>query len=143
MALIDYNNEGSVATFVFGGGTKWYAQTFTASSSYNIGSVKLRMNRALSPGTVTVSIRATSGGLPIGGDLASGTTDGDTLPEEPSEEWRLITFSSSTALVSGTKYAIVVRSVANYSQWALEDPGDYAGGDACDSLDSGSSWGLV
>ncbi len=38
-------------------------QTFTAAESHDIGSVKLLMHRKGSPGTLTVSIRGTSGGL--------------------------------------------------------------------------------
>ncbi len=39
----------------------WTAQTFTATSSYTITSVILKLKRQSTPGTVTVSIRATVG----------------------------------------------------------------------------------
>lgn len=43
--------------------TAWFAQTFTASSTYTITSVILKLNKLAGrlPGTVTVSIRATEG----------------------------------------------------------------------------------
>ena len=78
--LYEYYNTGDDSgQSVYG--SNWYAQTFTPSIAHTITSVKLLLYRSGSPGTVTVSIRATDGsGHPIGPDLCSGTTDGSTLP---------------------------------------------------------------
>jgi len=78
--LYEYYNTGDdSSTNVYN--ITWYAQTFTPSVAHTITSVKLLLYRTGSPGTVTVSIRATDGsGHPIGSDLCSGTTNGDTLP---------------------------------------------------------------
>ncbi|MBA7630622.1 hypothetical protein ES703_38146 [subsurface metagenome] len=88
----------------------WSAQTFTPSTAHKITSVKLLCWREGIPGTVTVSIRATSGGHPTGGDLCSGTTDGNTLPLSSPYEWREITLGAGADLSADTMYAIVVRA---------------------------------
>ena len=130
------------------GGSTWRAQTFTPSVAHTITSVKLMLYRSGSPGTVTVSIRATSGGLPTGSDLCSGTTNGDTLTTLASGEWREITLGSGYSLSAGTQYAIVVRAPAatagNLLFWRLDrtSPG-YTGGESTGSSDSGSSWSPI
>ena len=124
----------------------WQGQTFTPSISHNVTSAWLMLARAGSPGTVTVSIRATSAGKPTGGDLCSGTTDGDTLTTNATEcEWRQFTFSSGYYLSADTQYAIVARAIAgNTSNWAYfkcdyTSP-SYAGGTKIYSGDSGVNW---
>lgn len=135
------NEEGSIGVH----DNYWYGQTFAASGSYTTTGVKLKMLRVGLPGTVTVSIRATSAGKPTGADLASGTTDGDTLPSSGSGTWREITFGSPLALTSTTVYAIVVRAPSaggvGQVRWRCDfNPSEYDGGAAVISDDSGSSW---
>jgi hypothetical protein len=102
----------------------------------------------LNPGTVTVSIRATSGGKPTGEDIIVGTTDGDTLATGSPYTWREITFSSTTSLTSGTMYAIVVRALSGNSsnnlRWRYDGTApSYAGGTFCNSGNSGSTWNAI
>ena len=78
-SMYEYYNTGDDASGR-AYGNEWRAQTFTPSVSFNITSVKLKLFREGNPGTVTVSIRATSGGVPTGSDLCWGTTNGSTLP---------------------------------------------------------------
>ena len=123
----------------------WYAQTFTPSVNHVISSVKLLIFRLGSPGVLTVSIRATSGGLPTGADLATGTTDGDTLTADSAGEWREITFAVGASLLASTKYAIVCRQSGtpggNYVGWRSDGSSPtYADGALCTSGDSGASW---
>jgi hypothetical protein len=85
-------------------------------------------------------------GDPIGADLASGTTNGNTLPEYGSWEEREITLGAGVALTSGTKYAIVV-SIPNVIgaaelAWSFRIDNPVANGDAYESSDSGSSWAI-
>jgi hypothetical protein len=127
--------------------TKWVAQTFTPSVAHKITSVKLKLYRTGSPGTITVSIRTTDGsGHPTGADLCSGTTDGNTLPEGSPYEWREITLGAGYNLSASTKYAIVARAlsgddVANFAQWRQDSSSPaYAGGNLEYSFNSGSSW---
>jgi hypothetical protein len=84
-------------------------------------------------------------GDPTGGDLASGTTNGDTLAVYPSYTEREISLGAGVALTSGTQYAIVVRAVnagADLARWAYSIPPNntYANGLYVSSTDSGSSW---
>lgn len=141
MAVVDsYTTGGSASSSIFD--TTWVAQTFTASKNYTIDNVKLSISRQGSPGTLTVSIKATSAGLPTGADLTSGTINGNSL--DTSAAWVEINLTDY-ALSSGTKYAIVCRATSgdasNKVIWAATNPGGYANGDTCESGDSGSSWG--
>lgn len=124
----------------------WDSQTFTPSTNHIITSVKLKLWRVGSPGTLTISIRATSSSLPTGSDLAVGTTDGDTLPTSAgSAEWREITFTTGYLLIAGTEYAIVARALSgngsNYGQWRYDDfSPTYTDGQRAFSSNSGASW---
>jgi hypothetical protein len=125
-------------------GSLWAAQTFTPSADHTITSVKLMLFRNGSPGTVTVSIRATSGGQPTSSNLCSGTTDGDTLPIGSPYEWREITLGSGYGLSAGTPYAIVVRATggdaSNYVCWRADSTPTYGGGMLLLSSNSGTNW---
>jgi len=124
----------------------WHAQTFTPTTAHIITSVKLKLWRVGSPGTLTVGIRAVDGtGKPTGGDLCSGTTNGNTLPTEAPYEWRGITLGAGANLSASTKYAIVVRATggndSNYANWRADSSSPtYAGGEQFESPNSGSSW---
>lgn len=136
-------NSGTDAT-----GAKWTSQTFTPVTSHTITSVKLSIARVSNPGTVTVSIRATSGGKPTGGDLVSGTTDGDTLTVWTTYGWREITLGAGYDLDASTQYAIVVRvlggDASNKIFWEIRSNGaGYTGGTWVYSTNSGSSWTTV
>ena len=124
----------------------WLCQTFTPQSSHKITSVKLKLCRVGSPGTGTVSIRATdANGKPAGDDLCSASIDGDSLPTDPT----LLGFSlgAGANLSAGVKYAIVWRfpsgNSSNYGRARRMYPGAYAGGTAVTSNDSGATWEVV
>ena len=126
-------------------GADWAAQTFTPATAHKITSVKLKGYRIGFPGYITVSIRATDGsGHPTGGDLCSGTTNGNTLTTTSPGEWREITLGAGYNLVADTKYAIVVRATAgdisNYFIWRLHIGGTYPGGIVETSANSGGGW---
>jgi hypothetical protein len=127
-------------------GATWWAQTFTPSTAHKITSVKLQLYRTGSPGTITVSIRATDGsGHPTGSDLCSGTINGNSLTSSYPGEWYEITLGSGYDLSASTKYAIVVRAPSgngsNKLCWLrqMSSP-TYAGGNQEISTNSGSSW---
>jgi hypothetical protein len=131
----------------------WYAQTFTPQTTHNITSVILSLGRPSgdTPGTVTVSIKAVDGdNKPVDGDLCSGTTNGNTVPEiaypTPAPEEREITFGTNPTLTAGTRYAIVVRapsgSSSNKLYWSASTSSVYANGDQCGSGNSGLNWTL-
>lgn len=152
MGLQDYYITGDDTASSFSGtGPRWLAQSFTTTSAYSIASVKLKLYRdpSLAPGTITVSIRATDGAFkPTGADLASGTTDGDTLPTSfEAAEWREITFSSPYSLNSSTLYAIVVRCSGTGSypgKWNIDTGASgYPNGSHLVSVNGGSTWTIV
>lgn len=124
-------------------GATWIAQTFTPSTTHKITSVKLYGVKSGSPGTLTISIRATDGsGLPTGSDLCAGTTNGDVITPI---QWYEVTLGSGATLTASTKYAIVLRapsgSVNNWMNWSGDSTSPtYAGGSLVTSADSGATW---
>lgn len=126
-------------------GVFWTGQTFTPATAHTLGAVKLKVARILIPGIITVSIRATSGGLPTGADLAVGTFDGDLLNAKPTYIERLVSMVVPVALSVSVKYAIVVRALtgdaSNLISWREDVTAPtYAGGERVDSVNSGSTW---
>jgi hypothetical protein len=98
-------------------------QTFIASGNYTATSVKFFLFRLAGhfPGTLTASIYATSGGLPTGDPLTSGTTNGDTLSVDG--EWREIIFNTPLTLTSGTTYAVTIKETSEGAIFAAyEEP---------------------
>jgi hypothetical protein len=146
--VLDSHVAGDDMTYVTYG-VNWYAQTFTTQTAYEMKGVELKMLRSGNPGVVTVSVRATAGGLPTGVDLASGTTNGNVLTTVTAGDWYEIPFTTfasgtSVSLTFGTTYAIIVRATAgnatNYLGWRAELVGEYTYGQACRSVDSGVTW---
>ncbi len=124
--------------------TQWDAQTFTTASSQTIRGVHLKLYRDGSPGTITASIKATSGGEPTGDDLTSGTIDGNGLTDTSPGQWYYIDLTDYT-LNGSTTYALVVRApsgdASNQFYWRLDSSSPtYTGGSRWHSGDSGSSW---
>ncbi len=140
MALQDYYNTGDNDFRQFFGAI-WNGQTFTASSNYSLNAIKILVYRVFTPDTITVSIRATSGNLPTGSDLATETFDGDGLTSDSAGEWKEVVFEPELELTSGVKYALIVRAVDASFRWRVDDSAPtYTGGTRVSSLDSGSSW---
>lgn len=144
-----YENHFGETGLEYPQGVKWYAQTFTVEQNHQVTYVKLYLCKYGSPGTVTVSIRATDGsGQPTGSDLASGTTNGNSLPQYGSgDEWRQVTLSPTLSLTQNTKYAIVVRAPSgsdiNSICWNASYGGGgdlYVGGTLYESGSSGTAW---
>lgn len=146
MAQLFENYSGTTNDFIRTYGVNWEAQSFVASANHTVTSVTQLVYRAGSPGTVTVSIRATDGsGLPTGADLGSGTYDGNTLTTSTSGETKTTTLSAPVNLVAGTVYAIVCRapsgSAGNELDWKINSTGGTAGTNFWSiSADSGASW---
>lgn len=122
----------------------WKAQTFTVGGTpHSVTSVKMKLYRYNSPGLVTISIRATTSGLPSGSDLTSGTIDGNSLALSPGA-WYDIAVTQYSLLAS-TKYAIVIRAPSgnssNHADWRADGTSPtYTGGSSMSSTDSGVTW---
>jgi hypothetical protein len=137
------------------GGALWKAQTFTVGTAgtnenFNISSVKLKLYRVGSPGTLTVSIRTATGGesgtVTGSSDLSSGTFNGNTVTTNTAGQIYEISMSSYT-LTASTSYAIVLSASAGDGSNYLSpirnsqvSPAPYSGGQRNGSTDSGSSW---
>ena len=124
-------------------GSEWKGQTFTTSSAYTLTNVSLKLARSGTPGTLTVSIFATSSGKPTGSALTSNTYDGNSLSDSV-YTWIDIQLTPYS-LSSGVQYAIVVKATSgdssNFVYWLAESGmPDYDGGSQVWSSNSGSSW---
>lgn len=152
MALKD-SYAGSNDSFVRIYGTTWIAQTFTASSSYSISSVKLRISKNGDPGNVTVAITHIDGSTPPKPDITdircTVTISNSGIPTSDTGVYTEFAFSSPASLVSGTVYAIVISAPAGSAvnheiRWRTDVTSpSYSGGNQATSSNSGSSWTTV
>ena len=131
--------------------TTWGGQTFTPSVTGKIPKIDLNMFCSGCTGTtpnLTLSIRATSGGLPTGADIASATITGFS---NGAAVFYTATFGTPPTLTAGTQYAIAIRPTANPSPgtYALTRSGTatagsdvYAGGTRVSGATSGTVWSI-
>ncbi len=124
--------------------TFWVGQTFTAGVSGLLTAADVFLFCFECSGTtpdLTVSIRATSGDLPTGPDLATGTIAGFSTA---AGGYFGATFDTPLDVTSGTQYAIVVRAISDPSEgtyaYVISDGSPYSDGRWVASFDSGSSW---
>jgi len=144
-----YNINDDSASEDVGAGiydTHWEGQTFTANQDYTIKSTKIRLFATLSAAgkTVTISIRATSGGKPTGEDLCSGTINGGLLGLAiENADWFEADFGDGVLLSNGIQYAICARSDETgnniYMTYDNSSP-TYIGGNKVYSNDTGENW---
>ena len=128
MSTLQQYNNGTVVTE---GGASENAVTFTTTSSYTIDSVVLPLFRKGSPGTLTVSIYATSSGLPSGSPLTSGTYNGNSLSDSFSSPTIATISVTPYLLAASTQYAIVTTTNTahpNYVKWLMSSTSDYPDG---------------
>ncbi|MEP6740891.1 MAG: carboxypeptidase regulatory-like domain-containing protein [bacterium] len=127
--------------------TSWAAQTFQPAVTGQLTRVDLDLFCSACSGAnpnITVSIRATSGDLPTGADLATATIPGFS---SGSGGFFTANFASPPTLTAGTRYAIVFRLVSArttgtqaYVTSAVGGQGPYANGRRATSTNSGSTW---
>ena len=104
--------------------SQYAAQTFTARTSGALTSVTLRLEHTgLYSQTAFVRIESVDGGLPTGVVLAQAVPT-----SVPSTEWLTFGFASTTQLIKGTEYAIVL--IAPTPPWQYSDLDPYAAGHA-------------
>jgi uncharacterized repeat protein (TIGR01451 family) len=134
--------------------TQWNAQTFTAGKSGPLSRVDLNLFCYFCgslPPSITVSIRATTGGMPTGGDLATASTV-ITNWSVGAQAWFTANFATPATVSSGTQYALVIRSSASYVNGTLAFSNSaissasgndvYGGGKLLFSTNSGSAWSV-
>jgi len=146
--LIEYYNiNDNNATMIYG--DNWRAQTFKIGTNaqiqnYNLASIRLKIYRKNSPGTLTISIRDVGNdGYPTGNDLSIGTIDCDSITTSFSGDWYDATMSNYM-MRCGQEYAIIMRALSGDSNNAVylrvEVVGSYAGGNSIYSTDGGNNW---
>jgi hypothetical protein len=122
----------------------WGGQTFTPAVTGTLTRADINLFCAGCVGTspnLTLSLRATSGNLPTGADIASATMAGS---NSGASAYFSALFSSPPMLTAGTTYALVVRPEANPSAgtYAVTRSATnvYAGGQRVTSANSGGIW---
>ncbi len=143
--LYEYNYDEADVTGAYG--SIWDSQTFTPQESHTVTSVNLKVYKiGTGGGTYTVSIRATSSGLPTGADLCSGTFLGGDQTTDTGGAVVAVSLGAGTSLTASTKYAIVWRGtladVSNRCYFKMKESpaGSYVNGSAPRSLNSGVDW---
>lgn len=140
------NFEAGVESEFSGGGDYWQGQAFTATSTYILKSIALRLEREAASGTFVVSLRATAAGIPSGEDLSVGILyQGDV--DTGSKAWHEFEMDVPYKIVEDTTYAVIVRSsTATYPGFTI---GGISGGDPYDggtqlySEDAGTTWAAI
>jgi MBG domain-containing protein/carboxypeptidase family protein/Big-like domain-containing protein len=134
-----------INTGTFGG------QTFTAGMTGQLLKADINLFCAGCSGTtpnLTLSVRATSGGLPTGPDLTTATIPGFS---SGAAVFYAGTFSPAITVTAGTQYALVIRPVTNRSAgtYALTRSGAqlvgadvYAGGTRVSGPTAGTVWSI-
>ncbi len=135
------NDDGDYEMY----GDKWYSQSFRPQHQHKLYSVNLKLFKEGTPGDVTVMIYAAQEDEPIGSALVTGTTNGNTLTEEETGEWREITFPSQIELIPGLSYAIVVHitggGASDCIHWLYDGTTPlYYRGRYASSTNAGDSW---
>ena len=143
-ANLDQQNL-SVTNSGFGfNATNWVGQTFQPAVTGQLTRADLDLFCSGCVGTfpnLTVSVRATSGDLPTGPDLATATIPGF---NSGAGGFFAANFTTPATLTAGTRYALVVRPVANPSAgiyaYVISATNIYANGRWVTSANSGVSW---
>jgi Carboxypeptidase regulatory-like domain len=127
--------------------TTWGGETFTPAVTGLLTKADINLFCSGCTGTtpnLTLSVRATSGGLPTGADLASATITG--FSNGGAASYFTVTFGSPPTLTAGTMYALVIRPVANPAPgiYALtrSSTNVYAGGTRVSGATSGTVWSI-
>jgi hypothetical protein len=126
--------------------TTWGGQTFTPTVTGRLTRTDINLFCSGCTGTtpnLTLSVRATSGGLPVGADLATATITGF---NNGGSAYYTVTFAAPITVTAGTSYALVIRPTANPSPgtYALTRSGAdvYAGGTRVAGGTSGTVWSI-
>ena len=131
--------------------TNWNAQTFTSAVTGPAKRIDLHLYSADCSGVtmppLTFSIRATSGNLPTGPDLATTTVAGFC---NGTSKFYTANFAAPATLTAGTQYAVVWRSTLTGLSTngnpryisTISSGNPYAGGRRSFSTSNGSSWTL-
>ena len=145
-------DQQQAVTSIFGtpfNTTAWVGQSFTPALSGRLTRVDVNLFCSFCSGTppsILVGVRATSGGLPTGPDLATATIPTIALS---GQAYYSAIFATPATLTAGTQYALVLRPSTNpvAGKIGLTRAGTnsagadvYAGGALLNSANGGSTW---
>ena len=144
----EYNDTEILESYYIISGD-YTAQTIKPSTAHVLTSVKFKGYRTGTIGPITISLLATSNGVPTGGSLATGTYDGNLLPVSLNgvppggSAWFEVPMSSYT-LQANTTYALSIFCAeygpGNYLDIKATSSGDpYPNGSVFYSTD-GINW---
>ncbi len=143
-ANIDQQNTTLSTSGVALTSTSWVGQTFTPGVTGQLTRADVNLFCSGCSGTfpnLTLALRATSGNLPTGADLATATLAGN---NSGASSYFSGTFASPPTLTAGTVYALVVRAVSNPSvgtyAFTRSATNVYANGQRVSSTNSGGTW---
>jgi hypothetical protein len=142
----DQANTAGTTTGTGFGTPNWTGQTFIAGVTGLLVKADGQIfcsGCGATPPNLTLSLRATSAGLPTGADLATATVSG-ALFGSGSSVLFTATFGSPVSITSGTQYALILRPVSAPAGsgyfWIRSSPSTYANGSRVVSADSGATW---
>lgn len=145
-ARIDQQNLNVTTSGFAFNSTAWAGQTFTAGITGQLTRVELDLFCSGCTGTtpnITVSIRATTGSpaVPTGADLAVATIPGFS---SGSGGFFSANFAAPLTVNAGTRYAVIMRPVANPSAgtyaYVVSSANPYLNGQRVTSANSGGTW---
>ncbi len=142
-ALHEYLNTGGDADSTSVYGVTYLAEQFTSeATAHSVTSIRLNLKRVGSPGTMIVSLRNASAGLPTGIDLAYGYLNGSAI--STAYTWYEITLNTEYALSASTQYAVVIGApngtVTDYISWYNDSGGGLANAVGSSSTNGGITW---
>ncbi|MBA7568558.1 hypothetical protein ES708_10287 [subsurface metagenome] len=123
----------------------WRSQSFTPQTDHKIATIRLRMRRVGSPGTMNVDIYlADASHFPTGSPIASGLIDANTFTTAPDGDWYLVSLAGNPTLTAGTEYCVVLHIIggddSNYPEWRGATASEYPNGLHSLSSNYGGSW---
>jgi hypothetical protein len=143
-AILDQQNLAVTNSGFAFNATNWVGQTFQPAVTGQLTRADVDLFCSGCVGTIpniTVSIRATSGDLPTGPDLATATIPGFSSGVAI---FYTANFAAPPTLTAGTRYALVVRPVANPSAgtyaYVVSASNLYANGRWVVSGNAGATW---
>jgi uncharacterized repeat protein (TIGR01451 family) len=141
---VDQSNTAGTTTGTGFATTSWGGQSFIPAVTGTLAKVDVQLFCSGCTGTtpnLTLSVRATSGGLPTGADLATANLPGFS---SGAGVYYTVAFGTPATLTSGTQYALILRPTANPSVggyfWIRSSPSTYANGQRVISTDNGATW---
>ncbi|KSV16154.1 hypothetical protein DA01_08775 [Dehalococcoides mccartyi] len=124
-------------------GTSWFGQTFSFTNNVILSGFNLYCKKVGSPsGNLDYYLFATSGGLPTGSALASGSILASTV--STSAGFKSLAFTTPASLTAATTYAVVFAcpsgTSSNRISFWYTNNSSYANGQEISSSNSGTSW---